>query len=470
MLTADEIEEGLAGHLVAAWGYTPGAAYQRVVVDSRQASGGDLFVALAGEHLDGHDFITEAVERGAAGVLAQRPPQGLAEGVAIFQVTDTLFALQLLARRRLAQNLVKVIAITGSVGKTTCKELTAAVLSRRYAVLGSQANLNSEVGLPISLLELTPGHQRAVLEMAMYQRGDIRFLCEMTRPQIGVVTNVGPSHMERLGSLEAIALAKAELPESLPSNGFAILNGDDPLAAAMAQRTSAGVILYGTSPGCTVRAEDVASHGLEGISFRLRLGRRQAPVRLPLPGRHNLHNALAAAAVALADGMPLAEVAEALSAAPVPSRIRVAPGHNGSTIIDDTYNASPASMLAALDLLKEMPGRAIAFLGDMRELGPYHYEGHRHVGQRAAQVADVIYAVGEGGGIVGQAAREVGHPMVRFFADKETAAQALRQRLRPGDFVLVKASRAMAFETVVEHLQGVDCHAERSEASQAGWQ
>jgi UDP-N-acetylmuramoyl-tripeptide--D-alanyl-D-alanine ligase len=259
--------------------------------------------------------------------------------------------------------------------------------------------------------------------------------------------------MERLGSIEAIVDAKAELPESLPPYGFAILNGDDPLVSAMAERTSAGVVLYGLAMACAVRAEDVVSRGDQGISFTLCWGRQKAATLVRMPGRHNVHNALAAAAVGLVDGMSLQEVADALSAADVPSRVHLVPGYNGTTIIDDAYNASPASMLAAIDLLKEMPGRTIAFLGDMRELGDYTYEGHRQVGQRAAQVADIIYAVGNDGKFIGQGAREIGHPMVRMFADKDEAAEALRQRLRPGDYVLVKASRGMALETVVEYLK-----------------
>jgi UDP-N-acetylmuramoyl-tripeptide--D-alanyl-D-alanine ligase len=455
MLTSQELLRGLVGHLSAAWGYSPAETYERIAVDSRQVTPGDLFVALAGEHRNGHEFIADAIAQGAAGVLVKQPPNFELNGdkVAIFQVREPLAALQDLARRRLAYSLAKVIGVTGSVGKTTCKELIAAVLSSRYCVLKSEANLNSEIGLPISLLHLKPEHDRTVLEMAMYQQGDIRFLCELSGPQIGVVTNVGPSHLERLGSLQAIADAKAELPQSLPPDGFAILNGDDPLVAAMAERTRAGVVLYGLGQDCAVRAEQIDSRGADGISFTLCWGRQQAATRLSMPGRHNVHNALAAAAVGLTDDMSLREVADALSEADVPSRIRLVAGYNNTTIIDDSYNASPASMLAAIDLLKEMPGRTIAFLGDMRELGDHTYEGHRRVGQRAAQVADIIYAVGDDGGIIGHGAKEIGHPMVRVFEDKAEAAEALRARLRPGDYVLVKASRGMALETVVEYLK-----------------
>ncbi len=410
MLTSQELLRGLVGHLSAAWGYSPVDIYEHIAVDSRQVGSGDLFVALAGEHHDGHEFIGEAIARGAAGVITKQAPYLNGDKVAIFQVREPLTALQDLARRRLSNSAAKVIGVTGSVGKTTCKELVAAVLSARYCVLKSQANLNSEIGLPISLLDLKPEHDRVVLEMAMYQQGDIRFLCELSEPQIGVVTNVGPSHIERLGSLQAIADAKAELPNSLPPDGFAVLNGDDPLVSTMAERTRAGVVLYGLAQQCAMRAEEIVSHGAEGLSFVLCSGRQQAAARLRMPGRHNIHNALAAAAVGLVEGLSLREVADALSDADVPSRIRLVPGYNNSTIIDDAYNASPASVLAAIYLLKEMPGRTIAFLGDMRELGDHSYEGHRQVGLRAAQVADIIYAVGNDGKIIGQGAKEMAIP------------------------------------------------------------
>lgn len=453
MITAQEIFNNLNGQLTAARGFCPSDVYTSVAVDSRRVAPGAIFVALPGEHHDGHDFVDDAVARGAAALLVKRDSTN-GRATTVYEVAEPLAALQRLATARLAVSSVQVIGITGSVGKTTCKELTAAVLSARYSVLKSEANLNSEIGLPISILGLRDEHERAVLEMAMYQSGDIRFLCELARPQIGVVTNVGVSHIERLGSQQAIADAKAELPESLPADGYAVLNADDPFVFAMAERTRAGVVTYGVITGdCALRADEIVSRGIEGVSFVIRQGRRRASVHLAMPGRHNVYNALAAAAVGLVDGLSLREVADALSEARPESRIRMVPGCNGSHLIDDTYNASPSSMIAAIDLLKEMPGKTIAFLGDMRELGSYSYEGHRQVGQRAAQVADVIYAVGEDGKFIGQGAKEIGHPMVRIFADKDEAAAALRERLRPGDYVLIKASRGMALETVVEFLK-----------------
>lgn len=455
MLTLQDITGGL-GPLIAAASGPPlaGQPFARVAIDSRQVQPGDLFLALPGEHRDGHDFIADAIARGATGIVGQQQPAHLPDEVFFFRVGNTLAALHRLAAYWRARHKVKVIGITGSVGKTTCKELTASVLSHTYRVLKSEANLNTEIGLPLALLELGPQHERAVLEMGMYGRGEIALLCQLARPHIGVVTNVGPVHLERLGSLEDIAAAKAELVESLPPDGWAVLNGDDPQVTAMSARTSARVVLFGTSAQCAVRGSVLASGGLEGITFRLICGDESADIATPLPGRHNLYNALAAAAVGLADGLSLEEVAEALTKAEVPLRLRTLSGPQGSTILDDAYNASPASMLAALDLLAELPGRRLALLGDMLELGAFEEEGHRLVGERAAQTTHVLYTLGERGRIIGEAAQQAGHQQVQFLPSREEAATALRQTLAPGDHLLVKASRAMALETVIEELTG----------------
>jgi len=242
--------------------------------------------------------------------------------------------------------------------------------------------------------------------------------------------------------------------ESLPLDGWAILNGDDPQVAPMAQRTSARVALFGESPQCSVRGTVLSTSGLQGISFRLTCDDESADISAPLPGRHNLYNALAAAAVGLADGLSLQKVAAALAVADVPLRLRTLSGPQGSTILDDTYNASPTSMLAALDLLAELPGRRLALLGDMLELGSFEEEGHRLVGEQAARTTHVLYTLGERGRIIGEAAQAAGHPEVHFLPSKEKAAAAIRETLSEGDHLLVKASRVMALETVIEELTG----------------
>ena len=452
MIASAEIMESL-GSLLRLRRATGSERFRNVVVDSRQAGRGDLFVALPGARRDGHEFVLGAVAQGAAGVLVREASPDVPANVAVFAVDDTLAALQRLAAGRRDRRHAPVIGITGSVGKTTTKELVAAVLGARYRVLKNEANYNNEIGLPLTLLCLTKSHQRVVLEMGMYALGEIRALCEIARPGIGVVTNVGPSHLERLGSLEAIAAAKAELPESLPPQGYAVLNADDPLVMAMAGRTRAQVLTYGTSPEAGVRASDVVSRGLEGVAFRLHWRDDSVPVTTRLPGRHIVSNALAAAAVALADGMALAEVADALAEAQVPLRIQVHRGRQGSTILDDTYNASPASMAAALDLLAEIPGRRIALLGDMAELGAASREGHLAVGRRAAETADIIHAVGEEAQAIADAAREAGHGSVHHWPAKEQAGEAVAAGLRPDDVVLLKASRALAFETLLDVLK-----------------
>jgi UDP-N-acetylmuramoyl-tripeptide--D-alanyl-D-alanine ligase len=455
MLGMQDITSGLGAMLQAIDGPRQGRPFARVTIDSRQAQADDLFVALPGERHNGHDFIAHAVAGGATGVLAEHLPTGLPPDVTLFQVGNSLAALQALAAYWRARHDLKVIGITGSLGKTTCKELTAAVLASAFAVLKSEANLNTEIGLPLTLLQLRPDHQRAVLEMGMYGPGEIRLLCQIARPEMGVVTNVGPIHMERLGSLKAIAAAKAELVESLPPEGTAFLNGDDPLVAAMAQRTAARVISFGSTQECDVRGAVLASAGLRGVTFRLTCGDESVDVATTLPGRHNLHNVLAAAAVGLADGLPLRQVAVALENPPgAELRLRTLAGPNGSTIIDDTYNASPASMLAALDLLAELPGRHLALLGDMLELGAYEEEGHRLVGQRAARGLHALYVVGQRGQLIGRAAQKAGQREVHFLQSKEEASVILRKALGRGDHLLVKASRALALETVVEELAG----------------
>ena len=452
MIEAAEIKESL-GSLVRERQPGRAARFRRVAIDSRQVGQGDLFVALSGERNDGHEFVSDAVARGARGVLVQETRQALPPDVAVFVVQDTLAALQRLAAGRRDRRRAKVIGVTGSVGKTTTKEITADVLATRYSTLKNEANYNNEIGLPMTLLSLTHRHERAVLEMGMYAQGEIRMLCEIARPEVGVVTNVGPSHLERLGSLEAIAAAKAELPESLPPHGFAIFNADDPLVLAMAGRTRAQPLTYGTTADAEVRATEIASRGLEGVSFLLHRRGESVPVETTLPGRHIVSNALAAAAVALADGFSLAETAAALGRAQAPLRIQAYRARGGGTILDDTYNASPASMAAALDLLAEIPGRRIAVLGEMAELGAATEEGHLAVGRRAAETADVIHAVGELGGLIAEAARNLGHGATHHWSTKEAAGEALAADLRPDDVVLLKASRAMAFETLLDALK-----------------
>ena len=449
MITAKEIATALRPALIQAPSVGP-MKFRHAVVDSRKARRGDLFVALKGEHVDGHDFVADALQRGASGAIVER---AIDLEISQYVVPHALIALQNIARvHRASRTKLKVIGVTGSVGKTTTKELIAAVLATRYPLFKNEGNLNSEIGLPLVLLELTTRHRRAVLEMGMWALGEIALLCDIAQPEIGVVTNVGPSHMERLGSIEAITDAKSELVESLPRDGAAVLNHDDARVLDMQTRGDANIITFGLSPDADVRAEDIESHGLAGVRFTLVHGDERVAVYSRLPGRAMVHNALAAAATGLVDGFELDDIATALSEAQIATRLVAHAGVNGSTIIDDTYNASPASMLAALDLLGEVPGRKYAVLGDMRELGSAEREGHTDVGRRAAEVADVIFAVGDLGRWIGDAAIHAGHPDVHIVIDKAEIAPILLPQLAPGDVVLLKASRALALETVRDEL------------------
>jgi UDP-N-acetylmuramoyl-tripeptide--D-alanyl-D-alanine ligase len=447
------------------------ATFRRPVIDSRQAGPGDLFVALPGERHDGHAFAAEAVRAGAAGALLARPVDGT-EAAECFYVDDPLAALQRLAaawRRALPQT--TVVGVTGNVGKTTTKLMAASVLRARYRVHASESNYNNEIGVPLCLLELGPDTERAVIEMGMYTTGEIAELARWAQPRTGVVLNVGPVHLERAGSLETIARAKRELVEALPADGHAILNVDDERVRAMEGHTGARVWRVGLADDAHVRATDLESHGARGFAFTLRVsgtprvsgapgvdgdaeGERR--VHVPAPGSHLVTNVLAAAAVGLAEGLTLDEVACALGRLAPGLRLRVRELAGGVTLVDDSYNASPASTLAALELLAELPGRRLALLGDMRELGELSAESHRQVGRRAAELADVLYTMGELGQAIGEAARAAGAApsTVRHLGSVEEATTALRAELRPGDALLVKGSRAMALERVVAALEG----------------
>jgi len=452
-----------------------GPQVSEFVVDSRQAREDSVFVALAGARTDGHLYIKDAFARGAACAIVER---ALDAGVTLdlratarttrdkvppppvcLLVEDSLAALQKLAQWWRArwglewQPKGRVIGITGSVGKTTTKESTASVLAQHFAVLKSAGNYNNEIGLPLTLLQLRRQHERVVLEMGMYALGEIALLAEIARPHIGLVTNVGPVHLERVGSIERIAQAKAELVEALPADGVALLNGDDPRVWAMKDKTKARVFTFGTTPRCDLWAGPVKSAGLEGIRFSFYHRGQEIPVHLPVLGRHSVHTALGAAAIGLVDGLSWDEIVQGLCVGEQ-LRLVIVPGIRGATLIDDTYNSSPDSAIAALDLLDELEGRRIAVLGDMLELGEYEAQGHERVGRRVKDVAALLITVGELGWLIGRHA--VAHGMaperVVHAADNAEAVERLRALLREGDVVLIKGSRGIAMEEIVTAL------------------
>jgi UDP-N-acetylmuramoyl-tripeptide--D-alanyl-D-alanine ligase len=348
----------------------------------------------------------------------------------------------------------KVIGITGSVGKTSTKELAYSVLSQRYCTLKSPGNRNSILGLPPVLLQLQPKHQYAVLEMGMYTTGEIARLCELAKPTIGVVTMVGPVHLERAGSLEAIVAAKRELVEALPADGTAILNKDNARVMSMAAHTKAQVFTYGLNPSAHIWADNIESMGLEGMRFTLHHGQETLNIQAPLLGRHSVHTALRAAAVGLVTGLSWEQIITGLSHSQAQLRLVAASGPKGSTIIDDTYNSSPDSAMAALNLLNDLDGRHVAVLGDMLELGYLEEEGHRLVGRRAADVAQVLITLGKRARWMAEEALKVGMPADRVFMvdDMETAVSTLQEIIQPQDMILIKGSLGMNMSRIVAAL------------------
>ncbi len=422
-------------------------------VDSRRVEGGQAFVALPGERTDGHLYLEEAVASGATALIVSRPPADPSAlgDVTVLRVPDGIRALQGMAAAWRTRFHPLVVGITGSIAKTSTKEAIAAVLATRLATLRSEGNQNNEIGLPLTLLRLGPEHEAAALEMGMYAGGEIADLARIARPRIGVVTAIQAVHLSRMGSIEAIAAAKGELVEALPPDGTAILNADDPRVMRLVGRTAADVLTYGFGPDADVRAEDVSSAGLGGMRFTLIAHGQRAPVAVPALGRMAVHNALGAAAVGIAAGLPLEAIVDGLSGGWSVAHRASAVRLGDVTVIDDSYNASPGSVVAALELLHGLPGRRVAVLGEMLELGAEHDAGHRQVGVAAAAVVDLLVVVGEAAGGIVEGAVEGGLAAGRILRamDAEEALEVVAPRLRAGDVVLVKASRGVALERVV---------------------
>jgi UDP-N-acetylmuramoyl-tripeptide--D-alanyl-D-alanine ligase len=523
MLVMGDVWNGLVGRIEGSPPEWFGRRLETVVVDSRSVTPGGLFVALKGERTDGHLYLQDAFDRGALAAIGEADrirdsglpeadyivvdcasgtienprsalsPQparlgrdglttsagsgGVSEPRVLFAVQDSLIGLQQLAGHWRAQMPAVAVGITGSVGKTTTKEIVASVLAQRFVTLRSEGNLNNEIGLPLTLLRLDPGHERVVLEMGMYALGEITRLCELARPRIGIVTIVGPAHLERLGTIECITQAKAELVQALPAaedGGAAILNADDPRVQSMAGLTRARVFTYGLNPASDLWADEISSEGLEGIYLRVHYGHDAFHLHLPMLGRHSVHTALRGAAVGLVEGLSWAEIIAGLQQVQGQLRLMVVPGLRDTTLIDDTYNASPESMLAALNLLEDLTHqagkkshpprqRSVAVLGDMYELGTFEEEGHRLVGGRAAQVL----GLGPGGSVhgklvtVGSRARWIAAEALASgmaTADVHTAETnadaiaVLQGLIQAGDVILVKGSRAAAMESIVDAL------------------
>ncbi len=452
MIRLDDLIQATGGRLAA----PPQAhTFADFCYDSRIAEPGQLFLAVVTDTGDGHEYIHDACARGVTGVLCQAlPPAPLPEGVTWIVVENTQQALLAYAEYVLCQRQVEVVGITGSVGKTSTKEAVAAVLGVRQPVFRNQGSYNGRYGLPIALGQL--GDERlAVLEMAADSFDEIRLLAQITRPQVGVVTRVGHSHIADLGSLKSIAAEKGRLVEALPPEGVAVLNRDDPLVRAMAERTQARVVTYGLSPDADLWAEQVRT-GPEGTRCRVHLGGGSAELAIPWIGMHHAYTTLVACAVGWLYGLEWEEIAAALAGlSPLPGRLQLLPGMGGSHLLDDTFSASPESTAAALEALVALPARRRwVVLGDMADLGAQAEEAHREIGRLAAGVADRLVTKGELAELAGREAVAAGlapeHLLVSY-ADAEIL-ETLAAELAEGDLVLIKGSAEARLERVVASL------------------
>ncbi len=456
-LTAGWLAEAAGGRLVAG---DPAAVVSGISIDTRTLQHGALYVAIAGERLDGHAFLADAAARGAAGVLvSETSTAARPEGPFVIAAADTLAALQAIGREIRRESHAIVIAITGSAGKTTTKELTAALLESRYDVFRNRGNLNNHIGLPLSLAELKAGPDVAVVELGMNHKGEISRLVALAEPEIRVWTNVGNAHIGFFASRDAIAEAKAEILERPRPGDRLIVNADDPLITAHARSFQGRVVTFGLSEGADIRAERVTPRGIEGTDATIRTPNGSFDVRVPLVGLGNLLNVLAATAVAIELDVAIDEIARRIGAmAPAAKRGEVIRQPGGATIIDDSYNSSPAALLQSLAALKATDaGRRAAVLGEMLELGDHAVGLHEECGRAAAdaRLAWLVTVGGAPASAMARAARDAGMPSdaVAHVATADEASTAALARVRAGDVVLVKGSRGIGVDRVVARLK-----------------
>lgn len=429
-----------------------------ITTDSRSVKPGELFVALCGEKFDGHDYCAQAIAAGAAGILVSREVADVPQNVAVFKTADTLLAYQQIARAyRRSMPGLKVFAVTGSNGKTSTKDLLAACLGARYKVVKTQGNFNNEIGLPKTLLDIAPDTDMAVVEMGMRGLGQIAELCAIAEPDSGLITNVGETHMELLGSMENIARAKSEIVENLPAEGFAVLNGDNEYVLSAAGKTRAHVVYFGLGANCDYRGSEIKTSAL-GTTFICteKSSGRSVPVKLQLIGEHNVYNALSAIAGAACYGVPMEDSAKALATARLTGSRQEIIYIGDITFINDAYNASPASMEAALKTLAEAKkaargkARTIAVLADMLELGAISEASHRRVGRWAVETgANFVLTYGKEAAYISDEVRRLGGNTVHCAGRKE-AADVLRGIAAAGDIILLKGSRSMQADKMLE--------------------
>jgi UDP-N-acetylmuramoyl-tripeptide--D-alanyl-D-alanine ligase len=439
------------------------AAFRRICTDSRMIEQGDLFVALRGESFDGHAYLAQAVEKGAAGLLVDAAPEKMAQ-VPVVLVADTLRALgDMAAYRRSLMPDLQVVAITGSCGKTTVKEMIAAILTRKHKILKTQGNFNNLIGLPLSLLPVEFYHDFAVLEMGMNQPGEIARLTEIADPDIACITNIQDAHLAGLSDIAGVARAKGELFAGIKRWGRLVVNIDDKRVLGIARQCSQKKITFGRGPRADVRGIRPRSLGERGMAFTLRIGTNEARVKISGLGAHNVQNALAAAGMAHAAGVKFADIVAGLEIfTPYEKRLQVQKLAGGVRLVNDAYNANPSSVLAALETLRRMDHshKKVVVLGDMLELGEQSIAAHEAIGEQVARLGfDALLAVGDFGKILVAAARKAGMSgeKARFFTKKAQVSDWLREGiaagfLEPGDWVLLKGSRGMRMETIAQDL------------------
>ncbi|MBE9547636.1 MAG: UDP-N-acetylmuramoyl-tripeptide--D-alanyl-D-alanine ligase [Proteobacteria bacterium] len=456
-LTIDEILEATGGTIIRE---SSGRVFNGLSTDSRSISKGTLFLPIIGERFDGHDFIAAAIAGGASGSLVQRGLEeklkAVVEDVALIVVDDTLKALGDIAHFWRMRFEIPVIAVTGSSGKTTTKEMIAGIMELTKKVLKTQGNFNNLIGLPLTLLEMNTGHEAAILEMGTNARGEIGRLTRIARPDVGIITNIGPAHLEGLESMDVVKEEKWDLFNNMGNKGVAIINNDDDSLSALSSRWKGKTVTFGIKKDADVRAEDITKKGEMGADFTLRMDGNSREIAMSTAGKHNIYNALAAAASCRAAGIEYDLICEGLmSFKPISGRMEIMKLKNGAFLIDDTYNANPASVGVALETLKDLSGEhgSTVVLGDMLELGAWAEEMHEGIGNLMADTGvDTIFLKGELIRAAAAGAIKKGLKSDRIYFPETTGeiVAHLKSYLKKGDWVLVKGSRNMRMEEIVQ--------------------
>jgi len=454
-----DVLKATAGALVSGSAETD---FYGISTDSRSVKEGNLFIALTGDKFDGHDFLSVALKKGATGILASHEEKinqikGPGQAVVI-QVADTLAALGDLAHIWRKKFNIPVIGLTGSSGKTTTKEMIAAIISRRKNILKTEGNLNNLIGLPQTILRLNSEHEIMILEMGTNIRGEIKRLTQIAEPGIGMITNIGPAHLAGFGSIDVVKEEKSDLFLNMPPSGVAIINLDDEAVATAAEQWHGTKVTFSMSPNADVSVRDIEKNGVRGVSFNLIIDGHTQKVEMKITGMHHVYNAMASAAVAFAAGMDPKTIAEGLSAfRPFSGRMEMIKLRNGSFMLDDSYNANPVSVREALMTLKDLKTNhnSYVFLGDMLELGAQTEEMHRKIGMLIATIGvNALFLQGDFSEVTSAGAKEGGLPSENIFllSDQEDGINYLKKYLKKGDWILVKGSRGMKMEKIVAQI------------------